>query len=354
MNKKLKTYLLIAAALTVVVILILPKLTSSGEKKLTAGVRSDAPIPVKAIIVKANKLENKVLVSGTIIANEEVELRPEIAGKITRIFFKEGSYVNKGALLIKINDEELQAQLKRSDYRLKLLADKELRQQTLLKREAISQEEYEVSLNEFNIIKAEIELLKAQIAKTEIKAPFSGHIGLKNVSEGSFVTSSTIIASLQEIKPVKIDFSIPERYASLIKQGDEILFTTAGNDEQFKGKVFAVEPKIDAVTRTIKVRGIYNNALGKIVPGAFADVELVLKQIDNALLVPTQAIIPELKGQKVFLYRAGVVAPRSVQIGIRTEKDVQIVDGLTAGDTVITSGILQIRPGMLVTLSEIK
>lgn len=354
MNKKLKTYLITAAALVVVVILLLPKLTSSGEEKITGGAQRAASIPVKAVIVKANRLENKVLISGTIIANEEVELRPEVAGKITRIFFKEGSFVNKGVMLIKINDEELQAQLKRANYRLKLIADKETRQQTLLKREAISQEEYDVSLNEFNIIKAEIELLKAQIAKTEIKAPFSGHIGLKNVSEGSFVNSSTVIASLQEIKPVKIDFSIPERYASSVNQGDEVLFTTAGNDEQFKGKVFAVEPKIDAVTRTIKIRGIYNNSEGKIMPGAFADVELVLKQIDNALLIPTQAIIPELKGQKVFLYRAGVVAPQPVQIGIRTEKNVQIVDGLTAGDTVITTGILQIRPGMPVTLLEVK
>ncbi|MBZ0200838.1 MAG: efflux RND transporter periplasmic adaptor subunit, partial [Ignavibacteriaceae bacterium] len=314
----------------------------------------NAPVPVNAVIAKPSRLDNKVNTSGTIIANEEVELRPEVAGKITRISFKEGSFVTKGTMLIKINDEELQAQLKRADYRLKLLSDKEARQKTLLAKEAISQEEYDESLNELNIIKAEVELVKAQIAKTEIKAPFSGYIGLKNISEGSFVNTSTIIASLQEINPVKIDFSIPERYASLVSAGDEILFKTAGGSEQLKGKVLAIEPKIETVTRSIKIRGIYYNAGRKVVPGSFADVELVLKQIDNAILIPSQAIIPELKGQKVFLYRSGTAFPQPVQLGIRSEKVVQVVDGLAAGDTVITSGILQLRPGAPVTLLKVK
>lgn len=354
MNKKLKTSLLILLVVIVLIILILPKVTSSGNELVTTGIQRNSSLPVNAVITKPSLLDNKIITSGTVIANEEVELRPEVAGKITGIFFKEGSFVSKGTMLIKINDEELQAQLKRADYRNKLLTDKEARQKTLLAKEAISHEEYEESLNELNINKAEVELVKAQIAKTVIKAPFSGYIGLKNISEGSFVNTSTIIASLQEINPVKIDFSIPERYASLVNPGDEILFKTAGSSVQLKGKVFAIEPKIERVTRSIKIRGIYGNTGKKVMPGSFANVELVLKQINNALLIPTQAIIPELKGQKVFLYRGGIVVPQPVQLGIRSEKEVQVVDGLTAGDTVITSGILQLRPGAPVTLLEVK
>ena len=351
MKKRFKIVLVVLIILIVAVLFAIPKLSSSGNKVPPANMNKS--LSVKAHIIKAEKLANNVITSGTILSNEEVELKGEVAGKIINIYFKEGSSVKKGDLLVKINDAELQAQLAKAKYNLKLLEDREHRQRVLLEREAISQEDYDVSLNELNVVKADIELVKAQVAKTEIRAPFDGVIGLKNVSEGSFVNTETIIATLQDINPIKIDFSIPEKYSGSVKVGDQIRFKVVGKDETYTGKVYAIEPKIDPQTRTLKLRAVYSNAARSILPGSFADVELILHEIQGALMVPTYSIIPELKGQKVFLYRNGKAFPQNVEIGIRTDTRVQITNGLAENDTLITSGILQIRPNSPVTISEL-
>ena len=351
MKHKIKLIVIIVVVIVAVVLLALPKLDSSENQNVQSN--TNAPLPVKAYIIKPQTLANNVLTSGTILANEEVELKSEESGKITNIYFKEGSRVKKGDLLVKINDAELQAQLEKAKYNLKLLEDREYRQRVLLEREAISKEDYEVSLNELNVVKADIELIKAQIEKTEIRAPFDGIIGLRNVSEGSFVNTNTIIATLQNINPVKIDFAIPEKYAGIVKTGDLVRFKIVGRDEIYTAKVYAIEPKIDPLTRTLKLRAVYSNPAGNILPGSFADVELILEKIDNAIMVPTHSIVPELKSQKVFLYKNGQAVSQNVEIGTRTDQRVQIVSGLKENDTLITSGILQIRPGMPVVISEI-
>jgi membrane fusion protein (multidrug efflux system) len=351
MNKKTKTIIIVSVIVVVLTLLILPKINST-EDNLAAKITTTTAFPVKAHIIKPEKLANNVITSGTILANEEVELKSEMAGKVTGIFFKEGSRVNKGALLVKINDAELQAQLERAKFNQKLLENKEYRQRILREKDAISQEEYDIALNELNVVKSDLELIKAQIDKTEIKAPFNGIIGLKNISEGSFVNTSTIIAALQNINPIKIDFSIPEKYSSMVKTGDPVKFKIVGDDKVYTGKVYAVEPKIDPLTRTLKIRAIYSNPSQDILPGSFADVELVLKQIEKALLIPSHSIVPELKGQKVFLYKSGIAVSRNVVIGVRTDTRVQIIDGLIENDTLITSGILQIKPNSPVSISE--
>ena len=352
MSKKKKVTYISLITVIIIILLALPKINFSESPEKTANFNPNAKVLVNAHIVKPEALGNSVITSGTVLANEEVDLKSEVAGKITQIAFKEGSRVKEGDLLVKINDAELQAQLRREQYKLELLKDKEYRQKKLLEREAISQEEYDDALNQLNVSRAEVELIKAQIDKTEIKAPFNGIVGLKNVSEGSFINSSTIIASLQNINPIKIDFSIPERYAGSVKIGDKINFKVVGEDEKNIATVYAVEPKIDPVTRTLRIRAIYSNPAGKILPGSFADVELVLDKIENALMVPTQAVVPELKGQKVFLFRSGKVVSQRIETGIRTDIKVQATTGLQPGDTLITSGILQIRDGVPVKIEE--
>jgi membrane fusion protein, multidrug efflux system len=353
MKKQYKIIIFTVVAAVILFLLILPKLGSSGNVTSATGrPAAGSRLNVSAHIVKPEILENNVLTTGTVLANEEVELRSETSGKIVRIYFNEGSNVNKGELLVKINDEELRAQLDRAKYRFKLLEDREYRQSVLLKREAISQEDYDVSLNELNMAKSEVELIQAQINKTEIKAPFNGRIGLKSVSEGSFVTNSTIIATLQNINPIKVDFSVPEKYSVQVEKGDKVNFTVTGSNETFTAEVYAIEPKIDPVTRSLKIRAIFRNEQGKILPGSFADVQLILKEINNAILIPTQSVIPELQGQKVFLYKNGNALPVIIETGIRNEETVQVTDGLSENDTVITSGILQIRPGMPVAISQ--
>ena len=354
MNKKIKTALIAIITLVILAIIILPKIISSDNEhqNIQPGNRGDLTVPVKAHIVNYESLNSRVLTTGTILANEEVELRSEVSGKIVQILFKEGSYVNKGDLLIKIYDSDLQAQLRKAESKVKLSEQKEYRQRQLRDGNLISQEEYDNTVSELNINKADYDLIKAQIEKTEIKAPFNGVIGLRSVSEGSYVTSSTIMATLQNLNSLKVDFSIPERYSASVKPGDELEFKISGSPKVFKAKVYALEPKIDPSTRTLKIRATCSSEYRELIPGAFADVELKLKEINDAIMIPTVAIVPELKGQRVYLYRSGVVVPQNVELGIREETRVQIVSGLNEGDTVITSGILQIRPKSKVKISQ--
>jgi membrane fusion protein (multidrug efflux system) len=354
MNRKLKNIVIGIILLIILLVIFLPKIISSGDESTSpqkSGMMKRS-IPVTAHIVEYEKLSNKVYTTGTILANEEVELRSEIAGKITNILFKEGAYIKKGDLLIKINDADLQAQLRKAESKVKLIEDRETRQRQLVQNQMISQEDYESTLNDLAASKAEYDLIKAEIDKTEIRAPFNGVIGLRGVSEGSFVTTSTAIARLQNLLNLKVDFSIPQKYASLVKKGDEIVFRLSSGDSEYKARVYAIEPKIDPSTRTLKLRAICESNYKDLFPGAFVNVEVKLKENENAILIPTVAIVPELKGQSVYLYRGGTVAPQPVELGLREEKRVQIVSGLEEGDTVITSGILQMRPGANVNITE--
>ncbi|HEX7356177.1 MAG TPA: efflux RND transporter periplasmic adaptor subunit [Ignavibacteriaceae bacterium] len=355
MNKKLKQILIAVIIVVVLAIALLPKLLSSSKSgnDIMPGGRPDMVVPVKAHITSLETLNNSVFTTGSILANEEVELRSEVSGKITKILFKEGSFVNKGDLLVKINDADLQAQLRKAESKVKLSAEKEARQKQLRDGNLISQEEYDNTLGELNVNQADFDLIKAQIDKTEIKAPFSGIVGLRSVSEGSYVTTSTVIARLQNFSNLKVDFSIPERYSASVKNGDELEFKISGSTNLFKAKVYAIDPKIDPGTRTLKIRAVCSSSYKELVPGAFAEVELNLKQINDAILIPTVAIVPELKGQSVYLYKNGVSVPQKVEVGIREAERVQITSGLSKGDTVITSGILQIRPNSKVKISEI-
>lgn len=354
MNKNTKKVLIGLTIVVLLAIVFLPKILSSSEggSNAIAGGRPDIAVPVKAHIVSLETLSNSVFTTGTILANEEVELRSEISGKIVKILFKEGSFVNKGDLLIKINDADLQAQLRKAESKVKLSVEKELRQRQLRDGNLISQEEYDNTISELNVNQADYDLIKAQIDKTEIRAPFSGVVGLRSVSEGSYVTTSTVIARLQNFNSLKVDFSIPERYSASVKTGDDLEFKISGSSNDFKAKVYAIEPKIDPGTRTLQIRAICSSAYKELIPGAFANVELNLKQTSNAILIPTVSIVPELKGQKVYLYKSGIVVPQNVELGTREETRVQIISGLSLGDTVITSGILQIRPNSKVNISE--
>jgi len=353
MNKRIKTTVISLVILILLLIIFLPKIISSDKSGPTEIVNQrNARVPVNAHIVNYEKLYEVVYTTGSILANEEVELRSEISGKIVQILFREGTHVNKGELLVKINDSELQAQLRKAASKVKLIEDREVRQRQLAQNQMISQEDYESTLNDLQASKAEYDLIQAQIDKTEIRAPFSGIIGLRGVSEGSFVTTSSTIARLQNLANLKIDFAIPQKYAEQVKIGDELTFKLSGSDFQYQAKIYAIEPKIDPSTRTLKLRAICSSSYKSLFPGAFANVELNLKETDDAILIPSVAVVPELKGQSVYLYNGGVASPVKVEIGIREENTLQITSGLSEGDTVITSGILQIRPGAKVKIIE--
>jgi len=347
MNKYVKITLSIVILLLIVFMLLYPKIDFFGKEtpaseRPTSNYRS---IPVSGVVIRLATLEDKITVTGSIIPNESLELKSEVSGKISKISFKEGSQVKKGDLLVSINDEELQAEFQKLKYNLKLLKDGEFRQAKLLEKEAISQEEYDIALTELNTVRAEIKLQEARLAKTRIKAPFSGTIGLRHVSEGSYITPDQAIASLYNLDPAKIDFAIPEKYSNRVNIGDKIYFTTEATPDMSEGRVYAVEPQINQDTRTIHLRASSPNPKNRLLPGQFAKIEIIFNSIDNAIMVPSEAVIPELGGHKVYVNKGGKAESVPVKIGIRTASELEITSGLNENDTVITSGILQIRPG---------
>lgn len=339
--------LLLSIVLISIVIYFNKCATENSSLKPGSGAgKPAAPLTVSATIVSHQSLNDQIFASGTLLANNEVELRNELSGRLVKLGFKEGSTVKKGELLVKIDDQDLQAQLR------KLMVDKELaeknenRQKDLLDIKGISQQEYDVALNTLNKIKADIDFTTAQIGKSEIHAPFNGVVGLRTVSEGSYLPANTRIATLQEVDPMKLEFSIPEKYFSRFGQESEIHFTVESTPGLFTGKVYAYEPKIDPATRSLTLRAICSNSRRTLLPGAFAKIVVPLEKQENAVMIPSQSVIPELKGHKVFTVRSGKAFPVKVKLGLRNDTTVQILDGIHVGDTVITTGIMQMRPEM--------
>ncbi len=328
-----------------IIFLLIPVILSGCKGKNKEQTEKGGPktVTVGAVIINPRTLENNILATGNVIANEEVELRSEVPGRIVTINFGEGSLVAKGDLLLKIDDRELQAQLKKLQVDEKQARDDLYRKEKLLELKAVSQEEYDKAYNTLGITQAQIELIRTQISKTEIYAPFTGQIGLRQVSPGGFVSSATLVARLQQIDPVKVDFAIPEKYRGKVQKGTLIKFKVEGSDSSFTGHVYAIEPKIDPVTRNVSLRALCPNPKGMLIPGAFAKVDIILDNIRDALVIPSEAIIPQMNGEKIFVCRDGKARSQLIQTGIRTEREVQVTNGINPGDTVITTGILQLR-----------
>jgi membrane fusion protein (multidrug efflux system) len=308
---------------------------------------------VSGYLIKPATMSDTYNSIGTLIPDEEVELSFETSGKIVGIYFTEGSRVKKGDLLAKINDKPLQAQLQKLLAQQKLAEEKEFRQRSLLVKDAISQESYDQIVTELQTIQADINLIKARISETELRAPFDGIIGLRYISEGSFSNSSTKIARLVKMSPIKVEFSIPEKYSDDVKIGFPITFSLVGSNDTLKANVYAIDPKIDVKTRTISMRALYPNKNEELKSGRFASITLQLSQINNAISIPSEAIIPEMEGETVFIYKSGKASSVKVGIGLRTESKIQIVSGLNFGDTLITSGILQLRQSLPVVLDTL-
>ena len=315
-----------------------------------------APISINAVVLKRQSLSDKINRTGITIPDEEVNLSFESSGKITDIYFQEGTHVNKGDLLAKINDKPLQAELRKLEAQIPLARERVNRQGTLLEKEAVSQEAFEQVTTALDILLAEIELVKARILQTELRAPFDGIVGLRQVSEGSYVTPSTFIVNLTKINPLKIEFSIPERLVSDVTNGTNITFYMEDVNymmQQYNAKVYAVESKSDTETHSLNVRALFSNERETILPGRFLSIEIVTKEIENTLTVPSEAIIPEMGRSIVYVYRNGEARATEINTGLRTESFVQVLEGLTQGDTIITTGVMQLRTGMRITIDNL-
>lgn len=357
MNKNVKTALTVIIILGVLFLIALPKLSFLNKEDLTDASTSQGSasgIPVEVMSVTPTLLDNSINITGTVLANESIEVTSELPGKISGIYFKEGDKVQKGDLLVKINDEELRAQLEKLKYTRKLNEDTEVRMRQLLERDAISQEEYDIALTGSQTAAADIKVLEAQIAKATIRAPFTGIIGLRYVSEGSYLAPASVIASLYSVDPAKIEFSVPGRYGNAVSKGDKISFLTEGSDEVFSGEVYAIEPKIDPVTRTLLVRALSPNKERKLIPGQFIRIALILETKQDAIMIPTMAVVPEANDHLVYVVRDGKAEAVKINIGFRGAQRVEVLSGLSVGDTVVVSGIQQIKEGAALRVMAVK
>ena len=358
MKKKYRPIYITIILIAIAGIIFLPKLLpffgSSNNDKGAMPPPGPRALNVDALVIKPQRLVEVINSSGTIMPDEQVDLSFETSGKIIDLKFDEGTKVKKGQLLAKINDSHLQAQLQKLKAQQKLSEEREFRQRTLLSRDAISQESYDQVVTELQSIKADIMLIEARIAETELRAPFDGIIGLRHVSEGAFVNMNTQIARLIKNNPLKIEFAIPERYSGDVQPGFPIKFTLDGIKDSLVASVYAVEPKVDIRTRNIIVRARYFDPSERIKPGRFVSIQLQLSAINNAIAIPTEALIPEMEGDRVFVYRSGKAESVLVQTGLRTEDMIQITNGLQSRDTLVTTGILQIRRGMPLIIDNLK
>jgi membrane fusion protein (multidrug efflux system) len=363
-NKKVIRHTITAVLVVVILGIILypklkPLLKSNSESEIGSSAKAQRArggsqvLFASGYVLVPTKMDELVYSTGSIVPDEEVDLAFETSGKIVGIFFKEGTRVKKGELLAKINDKPLQAQLLKLQAQLKLTKEREFRQQQLLDRDAISQESYDQVATELQSLQADIMLIKARIAETELIAPFDGVVGLRMISEGAYASTQTKIVRLVKVSPLKIEFSIPERYSGEVAPGFPITFVIDGEPKSFKAEVYAVDPKVDIDTRTIKVRALYANSNLEIKPGRYTSVRARLSQIENTIAVPTQAIIPEMEGEKVFIYKNGKAQEAKVTLGLRTESHVQIKEGLNFGDTLLTTAILQLRHNIPVQLDTL-
>ena len=325
----------------------------SGEAPAIAAPRNNT-LSVNGVIAAPQNLTEDIRMVGNLLPDEEVNLTFETSGKIVEINFKEGTMVRKGDLLAKVNDKPLQAQLSRYEAQLKLAQDRVYRQSTLLEKDAVSQEAFEQARTELATLNADIDIVKQNIALTELRAPFDGIIGLRNVSEGAYASPSVVVAKLTKISPLKIDMFVPERYADQVKAGTPLTFTVEGINEEFNAAVYAKESEVDSDTRMLSVRATYPNPNGRLQPGRFISAKIRMQDIPNAIAIPTEAIVPEMGVDKVFIYRGGKAKAVAVKTDLRTDALIHIVEGIVAGDTVITSGTLQLREDLPVKLNNVQ
>jgi membrane fusion protein, multidrug efflux system len=315
--------------------------------------RQDMVMSVDAYIVKPEAFAENIEVPGSIIANETTEIHPEVSGRVVQLNVAEGRQVKKGALLAKLYDADLQAQLKKLQVQLEIARTNEERSAQLLKIQGISKADYDASLLNVNNIRADIDIIRTGISRTEIRAPFSGKLGLKNISPGAYVTPTTIIAVINQTGQLKLDFTVPEKYTGQIKIGQVVHFTYEGSNKKYAAKVIATESSVAENTRSLKVRSLIQTKDDKLIPGSFAKVQLAFDPDPNTILIPTQAVVPQARTKKVILYNNGVANFVDVTTGVRDSSRVQIPQGLKPGDTVVVTGLLSVRPEGKIKINRI-
>ena len=308
---------------------------------------------VEGFVARGERLERIINATGSLLANESVQISPERAGKLVHLEVRESSFVKKGALLAKIDDQELQAQLNKLEVQERMAAKDVERSKALRAIEAVPQEELERLQNAWEQIQADIALTKIQIEKSQIRAPFAGLLGLRNVSLGAYLSPNESIIELQQINPLKLEFDVPEKYMRDIATGQKVSFDIVGFENPFEATIYAASIDVNPSTRSFKVRARCANPGRKLKPGNFAKVEVITGVNAEAIMLPSDAVIPVIDGQKVMVAKSGKVEERMVETGSRRGIMIEIQSGVLVGDTVIVTGLLALSSGMDIEISDI-
>ena len=328
----------------------------SKRKKDAAAQQKAGPRPparVDGFIVQTETVSESIEVPGTIVADASTEIHPEVSGRIVSLNVKEGAYVSKGAVLAKLYDADLQAQRRKLEVQLKMAQQTEERYNQLQKIGGISKQDYDVTALQVSNIRADLAIVNTEISRTVVRAPFSGKLGLKATSIGAYVTPQSIITTIQKTNGLRIDFNVPEKYTGAIKKGQYVNFTVEGNDRMYTAVVMATESGIAETTRSLTIRAQVKGDETGLIPGGFAKVRLAFEPNQNALMIPTQAVIPQSRGKKVYVFRGGTAEFVDVETGVRDSSNIQIISGLNKGDTVIVTGLLSLKPDAKVNIRQI-
>ena len=332
-----------------------------------AGPAKQPPLPVEAMIASLQELSADIEIPGSLMANESTEIHPETSGRLVLLNVKEGTLVGKGTLLAKLYDGDMQArlksldvQLKKSEVQLKIAQQSEDRSSKLLKIQGISQQDYDMALLQVNNIMADMEVIRAQMGeiranmtKLNVYAPYSGKLGLKNISPGSFVTPATIITTISQVSQLKLQFDVPEKYGAIIKKGQSVDFTIDGSQKKFTATVLATEDAITEDTRSLTVRALVKGNDADLIPGAFAKVKIVMGKNENALMIPNNSIVPQGRKKLIYLFKNNKAISTEITTGVRDSTNIQVLTGLNKGDTVITTGLLFLKPNSDVKLTKV-
>lgn len=331
----------------------LPACQGENDAKNQQNNKKNATQVIEGYIVRPSLLEQSITVSGTIKSFEETVLMTDISGRVVMLNLPEGKFVKKGTVLVKLFDADLQASLRKLQTQLEIARQTKKRQAELLAVSGISELEYDQTTLQVNSFSDDIEVLKAQISKTEVTAPYDGVIGLRNISLGAQVTPGTPLTTIRETNQLKLDFSVPEKYSSEISEGKTVRFMVQGTDTSFPARIIAAEGGVEATTRNLRVRAIVDSHDPGLRPGTYASVDVPLTVNPKALMIPTQSVIPQERNKKVIVARNGKAAFVTIETGTRRLKDVEVVSGLNPGDTVVTTGVLFIRPDAALKFSKI-
>lgn len=304
----------------------------------------NAAVSVDVTVIATQSVPKLVEVNGSVISSDFVELRPEINGRVTFLQIPEGKVVSAGTVLVKLNDADLQAQLEKIKAQLELAQTNEQRNKQLLSIKGINQSDYDISLQQVKSYKADLAYTQSLIDKTVIKAPFTGQLGLRQVSLGAFINTATTVVTLQKTDDLKIDFTVPELYKNMVKVGAKVQVESIGSDtSKFDANIVAIEPQIISTSRNLKVRAAVK---GKLLPGSFTKIFLSdADQKATSIMVPSNVIIPDSKTKQVVVVKNGQAKFVAVETGYRTQTAVEITKGLQVGDSVVVAGMLFVKDG---------